>query len=75
MALVAILIAVSLGALTGCSKKDAPVAAAPEPLVHNAFTDNIDKGAETMKKAESLADQTNAQMQQQAQQAQSADQP
>jgi hypothetical protein len=57
-------------ALAGCDTKK--VAQAPEPPVHNAFTDYVDRGVNTMQKAQTVADKTNAQNAQADAQAQTA---
>jgi hypothetical protein len=57
----------------GCQTKESPPAAASsKPDVHNSFTDYVERGVTTMKKADSVAAAANAQNQQTSQQAQSA---
>lgn len=58
-------------AASGCRQK--PADQTQEPLTHNAFTDNIDRGVNTMHRAESAVTDTNAQVQTQVQQADSVD--
>ena len=48
--------------LAGCENKK--TAQAPEPPVHNAFTDYVDRGVTTMHKAEAARYKANAQTEQ-----------
>jgi hypothetical protein len=61
--------------LAGCTKKPENVTQAPEPPVHNTFTDYVDRGVTTMKKAEAVRDQSNAQTQQYNAQTQNVGEP
>jgi hypothetical protein len=56
--------------LAACEKKQ--TAQVPVPPVQNAFTEYVDRGVTTMNKAQTVADESNAQTQQLNAQAQAA---